>query len=353
MAGAGVVNVGKQGVIRSGMRAVNLHTDLAPLADLIELAFADTMDSAGRTAIREMRTLSRSGVGRSLVFGLNDLISGMSMGYVWVEDGRVVGNTSIYPAQLPAGARRTWIIANVAVHPDYRGRGIARALMQASLDAIRAHAKGAPPIAILQVVEPNPAALHLYETFGFRVERRFTTWRLRLLHHIPPPLEAQSVYITHRRPDEWRAEMALAHAVRPNSLGGVGWLRPTVHGLFRRVWGARLGDLFNMRSVERLIVRGEPGDARALRAALWIESAFATSSTHLTLMCDPDYAAVTGQALLHLAVRRLGMRTPLSIEHPADDDVISALLRSYGFYVQRTLVQMRWGESEPEGETRS
>jgi ribosomal protein S18 acetylase RimI-like enzyme len=350
MAGVGIVGAGKRDDIRTGIRPVNLNTDLAPLADLIELAFADTMDNAGRNAIREMRALSRAGVGRTLVFGLNDLVSGMSMGYVWLEDGRVVGNTSIYPAHLPAGAQRTWIIANVAVHPDHRGRGIASALMRASLDAIRARAKGGAPIAILQVVEPNPAALHLYDQFGFRVERRFTTWRMSLMHRVPPPLGAQSVYITRRRPDEWRAEMALAQAVRPNGQGGVGWLRPTVHGLFRRAWGSRLGDLLNMRAIERLIVRGEGDEAGRLRAALWIESAFATSSTHLTLLCDPDYAAVTGEALLHLAVRRFGTRTPLSIEHPADDEVISALLRRYGFYPQRTLVQMRWGAGEPGDE---
>ncbi len=119
----------------SGLRPVNLRTDLAPLADLIELAFSESMDTGGRAAVREMRTLSRLGPGLSVVLGMNDLAQGVGLGYVWIEDGRLVGNTSVYPASVPTGP--TWIIANVAVHPDYRGRGIARELVTASLDMIR------------------------------------------------------------------------------------------------------------------------------------------------------------------------------------------------------------------------
>lgn len=325
----------------AGLRPVNLRTDLSALADLIELAFADTMDSGGRAAIREMRTLSRIGVGRNLLFSLNEITEGIGLGFVWIEDGRLVGNTSIYPAQLPAGSPRSWIIANVAVHPDYRGRGIARALMHASLDAIRVRSKTPHPTAILQVVDPNPVALHLYESLGFTAERRWTFWRRSSGVRTPPPLTESSPYITHRRPNEWRAEYALAADVRPAEQGGVGWLRPLVPGLFHRGLLGMLGDLINLRSIERLIVRNE-NDRSRLLASMWIESGFATSSTQLTLICDADYSALYGEALLNLAARRYSGHTALTIEHPADDEVTNALLRRYSFTAQRTLVHMRW-----------
>ena len=88
----------------SGLRPVNLRTDLVPLADLIEIAFADTMDSSGRAAVREMRTLSRLGPGLSVLLGMNDLAQGVGLGFVWIEDGRLVGNTSVYPTSLPTGS---------------------------------------------------------------------------------------------------------------------------------------------------------------------------------------------------------------------------------------------------------
>ena len=116
-----------------GLRPVNLRTDLAQLADLIELVFADSMDQGGRAAVREMRYLSKVGIGISLIPGFNDLTQGINMGYVWIADGKLVGNVSIYPASRPN--RNTWIIANVGVHPDYQRRGIATGMMEASIDS--------------------------------------------------------------------------------------------------------------------------------------------------------------------------------------------------------------------------
>ena len=123
--------------VADGVRPVNLRSDLRPLADLIELVFADSMDNSGRAAVREMRLLSRIGVGLGLLARMNEMALGISMGFVYVKDGRLAGNVSLYPARYPADLGETWILANVGVHPDYRRGGIADALMQASVDMVR------------------------------------------------------------------------------------------------------------------------------------------------------------------------------------------------------------------------
>lgn len=325
-----------------GVRPVNLKTDLEALADLIEMAFAQSMDSGGRAAIREMRSLSHVGLGLNMLANMNDMMQGVGLGFVYVTDGRIVGNVSIYPATLPREADPASIIANVAVHPDYRGRGIARALMNRSLDVIGQRggvpARGAAPTAILQVETQNAAAVHLYDTMGFRTEGVWTTWKRHSSTRLAPA-SGEVPYITHRRRGEWRDEMALARSVR-SAAGGIGWLRPLVPSLFNRgVWRS-LVDAFNLRSVERLIVR--PQDALFIGASLWIEAAFAASSVQLTLMVAPDYTNTYGEALLKTAVRRFGTHGSLQIEHPADDDAVSALLERLGFMRQRTLTHMRW-----------
>jgi ribosomal protein S18 acetylase RimI-like enzyme len=313
-----------------------LRTDLAPLADLIELAFADTMDSSGRAAVREMRALSRLGTGLSVLSGMNDLVQGIGLGYVWIQDARLVGNVSIYPANLPSSMGPIWIVANVAVHPDYRGRGIARQLMVASLDAIRKRG-GNPPTAILQVERANAPARKLYDSLGFISEGAWRHWRRSGGARIPPALENPPAYITRRRRGEWRAEYALAERVRPD---GLGWQRPLHKRLFHRSLPGYLNDLINMRSTERLVIHSE--DEREIRASLWIERAFAASSVQLMLLVDPDYQGIYDEALINLVTRRYGGRTPLSLEHPADDVIASAILERYHFYTQRTLVHMRW-----------
>ena len=315
---------------------MNLRTDLPALADLIEIAFADTMDSSGRAAVRELRTLGRGSPALGLLLGVNELVAGISLGYVWVADGKLVGNVSIYPADIPARLGKTWIIANVATHPDYRGRGIARQLMMASMETIRARGHRA----ILQVDYMNELAQGLYERLGFVHERAWTHWRRSSALRVPPPL-ATTYRINRRRDEEWRAEYALASQVRPAANGGVGWQRPLHEGLFRPSWLKALNNMLSFRSLERLVIRSQ--DERELSASLWVEGAFASSTTQLTLMVAPEYAGLYDEALLNSAVRRFGARSPLSIEHPADDDLIRPLLLRYGFHPQRTHVHMRWG----------
>lgn len=323
----------------SGPRPVNLKTDLSPLADLIEVAFADTMDSGGRAAIREMRTLSRLGPGLSFMPSMNELLLGMGLGFVWIADGRLVGNVSLYPASLPPETRKAWIIANVAVHPDYRERGIARALMQDSLASVRQ--RSSPPAdVILQVEAQNWKARYLYDSLGFAEEGSFTLWRRTPLP-IPRPLlnaGADSPYITRRGWGDWRDELALANHVRPESAGGIGWLRPPAPSLFRPSIRKTINNFINLRNVERLAVR-EPGSGQ-LQAALWIERGFGAGSVQLTLMAEPD-ARAEALALLLTALRRYGDDGTLAIEHPAHDDYVSGLLDRFGFRRVRTLVHMR------------
>ena len=319
-----------------GLRPVNLRTDLAALADLIELVFADSMDQSGRAAVREMRYLSKVGAGLSIFPGLNELTQGINMGFVWIASGRLVGNVSIYPAGSPH--HNTWIIANVGVHPDYQRRGIATRLMHAGMDLIR---QRGGQRAILQVDMQNDVARRMYENLGFTVERGWITWRRSGSVRIPTPLDDQPAVISHLRRGEWRAEYELARQVRPAERGGLGWQRPLHPDLFRKSLLKRLTDWLNVRFEERLVIRSD--DERRLLASVWVESGFMTTATRLTLMVAPDYQGSYDELLLNNVVRRLGgRRTALTIEHPADETLTGEVLRRYHFRPQREVIHMRW-----------
>ena len=80
----------------------------------------------------------------------------------WVgrEDGRVVGYICLWEVTDELH------VTNVAVHPDARRRGFARAL----LESVFAHARVAGSrIVLLEVRPSNTEAIPLYESFGFRV----------------------------------------------------------------------------------------------------------------------------------------------------------------------------------------
>ncbi len=82
------------------------------------------------------------------------------------EEGKNIGTIS-YQIKEDESA----YISNMAVLPEYRGKGIARKAMEFVLEKV----KGAPRIWL--VVHPeNEVALHLYESLGFVEEERIENY---------------------------------------------------------------------------------------------------------------------------------------------------------------------------------
>jgi ribosomal protein S18 acetylase RimI-like enzyme len=321
------------------LRPVNLRTDLAALADLIELAFAHSMDSGGRAVLREMRTLSKLGPGLNLLSRMSDSVTGVSLGYVWLVNGRLVGNVSVYRAKWPSDLGNVWLIANVAVHPDYRQQGIAYQLMQAAMKMV-VHRGG--NAAILQVETENEAARHLYRSLGFTSGSSWTVWRRRGTMLRQPKPSEEGLKVSRRHRGKWRDEFALAGRIRLHDQDGLGWLRPLHESQFKRTLTQKLSDWVNLNKIERHTVWSEKDDK--LLASLWIEAPF-SRKTYLTLMTEPHFRGLGSDILLNLAVRRFG-NSPLFIEHPSDDAQTEELLLRYQFKKQRILMPMRWDVSK-------
>lgn len=323
--------------MRDGIRRVNLQTDLAPLADLIELAFRATMDENGRASIREMRHLSKLGVGLNVLSRINALAIGIGQGYVSIIDGKLVGNVSVYPASWHKEIGKAWMIANVSTHPDYRKRGIARELMINCMDFV--HEKGATH-AILQVDYDNEAAIHLYESLGFVRERAFTKWvRTALVTSPSRNKDLDDIFFTKAGRKDWQEEYNLIESTRPNEQGGIGWLRPLHIKDFRPTLWGELIKIMSFGDKEKLIVRDE--ETSEIQSLLWIERSIALSRTKLTLFSQPGTDIRYTKALLASVLRRY-RSSGFSLEHPYDDASISELLTDYRFRPHRTVWHMTY-----------
>ncbi len=318
-----------------GLRPVDLRRDLRPLADLIELVFADSMDSGGRSAIREMRFLSHLGYGLKLIARMNDLALGISLGFVYIKDGRLVGNVSVYPAGYPKAMGETWILANVAVHPDYQRLGIAHSLVGATLDMIR---KRGGARVILQVNCDNVAAQGLYERHGFIYERAWRIWGRS--GFVRSPVSTDSRLRVHRlRPSERAAALRLAQEARPNELGGLGWLKPVHRADFYTPRWKQLLQFVSLGGMERYVIRDENVDG--ILALCLLESAMSFSNVRGWLftaqLAERDRLAA---AMLN-HVTRLYDRSTIHFEHPQDDEVVNDALKRHRFTVKRELWHMR------------
>lgn len=317
-----------------GLRPIDIRDDLPQLADLIEIVFRDTMDESGRAAVREMRYISQMGLGWRLLSGLPDAALGMGQGHVWIEDGKLVGNSSIYPAHWPRELGEAWLIANVGTHPNYRRRGIARQLVLASMELIQR--KGGKH-AILQVDYDNHNAIELYEDLGFVRERAFNLWsRSALISTVP--LSDTDILVNQPHATDWQILYRLAQAERPNDRGGLAWLKPLHKDEFRSSVWKSLVSLFSFSNIERLVVRDLT--TQEITAYLGIERSFVSRSRLILIRksaSDPAYAL----ALLGNALRRYNS-SGFILEHPHDDTVLSPLLNDLRFRANRSIWHMRY-----------
>ncbi|CAG0995366.1 partial diamine N-acetyltransferase, partial [Anaerolineae bacterium] len=142
--------------IPRGARPLDPVRDIYPIARLLEEAFrADrTFPLAGSPLLRELGIF---------LWALNYMpaFPPTMTGFVWIEDGRVVGNVTLTQEE---GHSDRFMISNVAVKTEYRRQGIARALMVIVLDYLR---ERGIKTAILNVRPNNPGAIKLYTSLGF------------------------------------------------------------------------------------------------------------------------------------------------------------------------------------------
>ena len=81
----------------ANVRPLSILRDLPAVADLIEMCFSSTMDNDGKRYVQDMR---RAGKDNSFLQWANRAAESTSLpltGYVWEENGRIVGNASLFP----------------------------------------------------------------------------------------------------------------------------------------------------------------------------------------------------------------------------------------------------------------
>ncbi len=198
------------------MRSLNILRDLPGVADLVEKCFADTMDPDGRRYLQQMRHAGQDNTFMRWAASAVDSVSMPLSGYVWEEHGTIIGNVSLIPYRQKK--QKIYLIANVAVHPDNRRRGIGQAL---TLAAIR-HAQAHHATAIwLHVRDDNPGAIALYRNLSFEELARRTSWQAKPDRNIPPGTNGFT--ITGRSSRDWGQQQDWLKQIYPTLLT---WYQP-------------------------------------------------------------------------------------------------------------------------------
>lgn len=305
------------------LRPFDARRDMNAAADLIEFCFGGSMDPDGKRYLSRMRAAAKNkGIDRWTSMA-NGQSSFPLAGFVWEEGGRIVGNLSMVSYFTPV--RRVYLIANVSVYPEYRRRGIARALTNAALQKSRQRWAQA---VWLQVQDDNPTAANLYASLGFEPRVRRTTWNVK-----PKMMQGEApagANVTSRKSRHWPRqrtwlEQNYPQEVRWNLSLKIPALRPGLWGMAHR--------FFNETYIRQWAVqRGN----RLLGALTW--QASRSHADRLWLAAPPESEDAALKSLLPFIRREQYLHRSVSLNYPAGRAVES--LQAAGFESKNTLLWM-------------
>jgi ribosomal protein S18 acetylase RimI-like enzyme len=291
------------------------------VADLIESAFRLEGDRYASRMIREMRTFGRAGTIGWIFARLFLPPAAYPKGFVWEEEGKIVGNASLLPVD---GYPKRWVLANVAVKPEMRRKGIGSALTLACVGLARK--KGAKEI-FLQVESDNQSAKVLYTSLGFRPLGSRTSWVRQLSQPLPANIDTGLARL--REEGEWVSQMALAERQHPE---GLVWPYPLSSSLFRR------------RRLERLLGYTQQRDwvwweEGRLQGSLTARLASGRSSWRLVLIVSEEARGRIERPLLLAGMMGLiASRGSLALDYVSG--VAREDLEELGFKQERSLTWM-------------
>ena len=312
--------------LSTSIRKIDLARDLERVADLIEMCFPIASDPDGLRYVNQMRKSAREMRMVSWFSQVAEMGNTQTSGFVWEENEQIIGNLSIIPYRI-SGTRLT-MIANVAVHPDHRRKGIAKALTTRALGYLRRRNVGH---VWLQVRDDNPPAINLYRSLGFKDQAVRTTWRIKPedIKH-PSDFLDENLIFSPRKKGYWAFQKELLENTYPK---GIRWNFPVN---FSRFTPGIVQQIFNILDGFHLR-HWAIGDKNQLYGVITWQKSDSYANNLWLAISEKDEHRVLPMGLVKVC-KRLSPRHPLSIDYPAGR--FKSEFEALGFERFRTLIWM-------------
>ena len=289
--------------ISSFIRPVDPTRDLDSIADLVELCFATTIDADGKEYIRYLRRMANSRL-YHFVYENSAQKPNAVEGFVWQEEKQIVGNLTLIPFLSEKDPH--YLIANIAVHPDFRRRGIAHQLTRAALQETSRRQAGTT---WLHVRDDNQAAIRLYESLGFVEKARRSTWELDPIY-VQDSTVPLGIQVIPRVRSEWDHQKEWLGITYPKNLR---WNLMLDEKRFTpSIWG-QLRDWFTNETMLHFSLH----ESQVLKGVLTFEATSRRANT-LWLACSPENDSDVIQQLVPVVIPHFPGTRPLAVNYPSD-----------------------------------
>lgn len=263
---------------------------------------------------------------------IDAMLSHTAPAFVWEENGRVLGNVSV---QRNPTRPDTWVIGNVATHPEHRNRGISSTLMRAAIEFAQQQ-RGAR-YAALQVVDGNHPAMRVYHKLGFRHIGAATRYqRSSVWTQLPQsPVELLPLAtLPTVRSARWSDRDMVWNATRANVPDALTYAEPFEESPYHLGWRWSLNNNFGGNREHWHV--GPHGAVRT-------RANFEVNDHYIELMLLDTASVADGVTLLAAALQRFADYISKSLlttqAHP--HDASHEALKLMGFMPRQTFVHMR------------
>ncbi len=227
-------------------------------------------------------------------------------GFVWEEEDQLAG----FINASRQGGTNTWYIGAVGVRPAYRRRGIARRLVQTTIDFVRE--RGGEKV-LLDMTAGNFPAYELYRNLGFKEYSGSIEFVLTPENVPPEPSLPEGYSLEPLDFSDWKSRYDLERRITPQPLLQY---EPIEESRYRRAPFSRLLRAILLSAenaqVQDFLVRSTDGKAVA-RAGYYARTR-ASGRNEITVLLDPDHPRLAGYLVKFLLHKVISKSPELNIE---------------------------------------
>lgn len=201
----------------ANLRSLQLPTDLDAMISLAQAGFQYPENPAWSVqtdelvgVVEQIRVIKRVWPAIRFLQFFSPMLRDALCGFIYKDDGKPVGAIN-----FTRQGNDEWLIANVTVLPTYRRRGIARQLVEAAINDLRARKAKA---IFLEVIAGNLPAFNLYREMGFDPFAGAAQYVYEKNEPLAPVAFPDGYTLERVTPREWQARFELAQRITPANI---------------------------------------------------------------------------------------------------------------------------------------